>query len=143
MNTSDFLVHKSNFPTFSLCKIGPYWSKSYTERGNLLRGIVNWSGTGRSVSLTAVSVTIFHYLNLKQKNIFFKTMLAIYGFHSENIFYKKNFNRLSYVTWHSWTWDESAKPIKTSNLEPAILLCYKLSGSEKRTYVNKLRIPIF
>ena len=57
--------------------------------GNLLRGIVIWSGAARSVGQKSfaqqVLVTIFLYFNLKQKPLF-KTILSIYGFHLENHF---------------------------------------------------------
>jgi hypothetical protein len=38
--------------------------------------------------LTTVSVTNFLYFNLYKKTSFLKTMLAMYGFYSENIFWK-------------------------------------------------------
>ena len=41
----------------------------------------------KTVPLTTVSVTIFHYFNSKQKK-FLQTMLAIYGYHLENDFWK-------------------------------------------------------
>ena len=58
-------------------------------QGNLLRGVVNWSGCcstcdarTKRVPLTTVSVTFFHYFNLKQNTVI-KTIVTIYGFQSE------------------------------------------------------------
>ena len=66
-----------------------------SDQDNLSRGIVNWSGVAqyvvegpKQVPLTTVSGTISLYFNLKQKP-FSKAMLAVKGFHSENIFCKK------------------------------------------------------
>jgi len=56
-------------------QIKPKSENNQVDQGNLLRGIVNWSGAApRSITvpLTTVSVTIYLYFNWKTKNKFYK-----------------------------------------------------------------------
>ena len=66
-------------------------SEGTREQGNLLIGIVDWSGAARSLEYSEeVSVFNFFFISIYNLKQFLQIMLAIYGFHSENVFWKKS-----------------------------------------------------
>ena len=63
--------------------------------GNLLRGIEIWSGTAYKAQISPLDNSFSNFSSLCQFLLTFQllqTILAIYGFHSENIFEKIIYN---------------------------------------------------
>ena len=51
--------------------------------GNLLKGIVIWSGVAYKAQNSPFDNKQFFFISTETKNSFLQTMLAIYGFHSK------------------------------------------------------------